>query len=57
MSRTRKTHHRCDWWNRESPYVKRLCRRLYRAQSKQAVREGRFDLMPIKKGTEGCITW
>lgn len=57
MSRTRKNQRRRNWWNEESTYAKWLCRRRYRAQVRQAIREGRFDLMPIKKGTEGWITW
>jgi len=57
MSRTHKAPHRRDWWNRESTSVKRMCRRLFRAKSRQAIREGRFDLMPVMKGTEGWITW
>ena len=57
MSRTNKSTHRRDGWDRECATVKRLCRRLFRAKSRQALREGRFDLMPIRKGTEGWITW
>lgn len=57
MSRTNKAQRRGDWWNHECTAVKRLCRRLFRAKSRQALREGRFDLMPIRKGTEGWITW
>jgi len=57
MSRTSKSQHKRDGWDRECAAVKRLCRRLFRAKSRQALREGRFDLMPIRKGTEGWITW
>jgi hypothetical protein len=57
MSRTHKAPRRGDWWNHESTSVKRMCRRLFRTRSRQAIREGRFDLMPIRKGTEGWITW
>lgn len=55
MSRTRIRNRRL--WDRESTYIKQLYRQRYRAKSKQAIREGRFDLMPIEKGTEGWLTW
>lgn len=58
MSRSyRNNSRRRHGWDKECPRVKRLCRRLYRAKSRQSVREGNFDLMPILKGTEGWITW
>jgi hypothetical protein len=57
MSRSYKSKSSRTGWDKESPYIKRLCRRLFRAQTRQAIRDCRFDLMPIRKGTEGWITW
>lgn len=57
MSRSYKSKSSRTGWDKESPYIKRLCRRLFRAQTRQAIRDRRFDLMPIRKGTEGWITW
>jgi hypothetical protein len=57
MSRSFKAKRHGEWWNHESTSTKRFCRRNYRAKVRQAIREGRFDLMPIRKGTQGWITW
>jgi len=57
MSRTYKKTPRGNPWNKESPIVKRLYRRQYRARCSQALREGRYDLMPLSIHTGGWLTW
>jgi hypothetical protein len=57
MSRSYKSKSSRTGWDKELPYIKRLCRRLFRAQTRRAIRDCRFDLMPIRRGTEGWITW
>lgn len=57
MARTRRKEPYGSPWGRESPTVKRLFRRRFRARWRQALREGRYDLMPRWRGTCGWLTW
>lgn len=57
MSRTKRKEPYGSPGGKESPGVKRSFRRQFRARSKQAVREGRHDLMPRWRGTCGWLTW
>lgn len=57
MSRSRKSKSYRSWWNKESAYERRFYSRRLRFRARRAIRNGNFDLMPIRKGTEGWNTW
>jgi len=57
MSRTRRSKVTTRWWRKESTDGRRKSRRQYRARCKKLLRGGRYDEMPIYKGTQGWDTW
>ena len=57
MSRTKRKEPYGSPWGQESPTVKRLFRRQFRARCKAALRRGRHDRMPRWRGTCGWLTW
>ena len=57
MSRTYNHRGYRRWWDKDSTDDRRWFRRLFRARTRQAMREGRYDCLPVWKRTEGWITW
>ena len=57
MSRTRRRKSYGSPWSKESTSYRRASVRKWKAMYKQRIREGRYEEMPIFKGTEGWLTW
>lgn len=58
MSRTKKDRQsKFRGYHREEQWAKRVSTRKWKAQCRRQMRREAFDVMPMKKGTEGWITW
>lgn len=56
MAKTRRREPR-NFYSREATWAKRQTMRRWKAACRRAAREGRFDDMPLKLGTQGWLTW
>ena len=56
MSRTRRRQSFGSPFGKETTTYRRSSVRQWKARCRQRVREGRYDEMPILKGTEGWLT-
>lgn len=57
MART--YHHKIKFrgYSRERAWAKKLTMRKWKAVVRHLMRQGRYDDLPPKKGTQGWITW
>ena len=44
-------------WNRESTTVRRMTVRAYKTKVRQFMRQEKYDVIPLFKGTQGYVTW